>query len=456
MNTIAIAHIIVNQRRRQIRTDWLPQLAESIKALGVLSPILVTPVQECSVQSEPQFVLVAGHHRLEGCRMLGMTEIPAIVVTMSEMDKKLAEIDENMIRAELTHLERADHFAARKELYEARFPETKRGIAQANAANQVMGRGDVTPIVGATSMGRDDVTPIVGATSMGRDDVTPIVGATSFVEATAQKLNTSTSTISASVRRSHNISPEIKEVISTMPAIADNTKELDALANMTTSEQKAAVQAVQSGKARSIRDAAKKEQQSKPSQPMTRMTKAPKPDGVEELISGQVDWEGRAKYAADELLVKEGHLLTSRREISKLRGRIKELESRPSEPVSSPASLMAELEEWKRRALEAEERCIYLGQQLDEINANPARQSDRGLALEAMLNDLQDNLEENSGEFYRETLDLFENRFTDLVFSIKEVRRKNAATKKNEEPKQQQVSSEPNDPFGLIRPDWAK
>jgi hypothetical protein len=117
---------------------------------------------------------------------------------------------------------------------------------------------------------------------------------------------------------------------------------------------------------------------------------------------------------------------------------------------------MAEMEDWKRRALEAEERCIYLGHHLDEINANPARQSDRGLALEAMLTDLQDNLEENSGEFYRETLDSFENRFTDLVFLIKEVRRKNAAAKRNEEPAQQQVRIESNDPLGLVRPDWAK
>jgi hypothetical protein len=42
------------------------------------------------------------------------------------------------------------------------------------------------------------------------------------------------------------------------------------------------------------------------------------------------------------------------------------------------------------------------------------------------------------------------------VFLIRETRRKNAADGKKEKPAQQQVRIESNDPFGLIRPDWAK
>ena len=181
------------------------------------------------------------------------------------------------------------------------------------------------------------------------------------------------------------------------------------------------------GKARSIREVVRQKEEATRPQVTT-------PSRPSEEESTETD-DPPVPNASGEVLAQKERIRTLNKERTSFKARIKELEARLSESVisSPPMDLMAEMEEWKRRALEAEERCIYLGHQLDEINANPARQSDRGLALEAMLNDLQDNLEENSGEFYRETLDSFENRFTDLVFLIKEVRRKNAAARKNEE-----------------------
>ena len=50
-----------------------------------------------------------------------------------------AEIDENLIRADLTAMERGEHLQRRKELHEARYPDTREGQAQARGMNQTLG-----------------------------------------------------------------------------------------------------------------------------------------------------------------------------------------------------------------------------------------------------------------------------------------------------------------------------
>lgn len=75
--------------------------------------------------------LALGLHRLEACRQIGWEAIEASVVTLGELDAELAQIDENLIRNELTALERGEHLARRKAIYEALHPQTKQGVAGA-------------------------------------------------------------------------------------------------------------------------------------------------------------------------------------------------------------------------------------------------------------------------------------------------------------------------------------
>jgi ParB family chromosome partitioning protein len=63
---------------------------------------------------------------LQACKQLGWTTIPAKIVQLDRLKTELAEIDENLVRQELTALEKAEHLARRKEIYEALYPEAKR------------------------------------------------------------------------------------------------------------------------------------------------------------------------------------------------------------------------------------------------------------------------------------------------------------------------------------------
>lgn len=116
------------------------QLADSIAQLGLLNPITVTS----------DLLLVAGLHRLRACQRLGWTEIPATVLDMSDVERRLAEIDENLIRNELTALERSEQLERRKRLYEAMHPETKHGAAPGKA-----GGGKVAKVAESASFDRD-------------------------------------------------------------------------------------------------------------------------------------------------------------------------------------------------------------------------------------------------------------------------------------------------------------
>jgi ParB/RepB/Spo0J family partition protein len=95
-HSIEINSILVNRDERQrqrLKEEQLEELADSIEALGLIHPIVVTR----------KLVLVSGERRLEACRRLGWTHISAQYT--DELDPKrlqLFEYEENIKREDLT------------------------------------------------------------------------------------------------------------------------------------------------------------------------------------------------------------------------------------------------------------------------------------------------------------------------------------------------------------------
>lgn len=104
-----------NQPRVNFDPERLNELASSISAYGVLSPILVTPAQ-----APGRYKVVAGERRLRAAQQVGLKTIPAIVDRDNEGkgERTLAvQLVENLQRADLTPLERAHAIGALKESF---------------------------------------------------------------------------------------------------------------------------------------------------------------------------------------------------------------------------------------------------------------------------------------------------------------------------------------------------
>lgn len=111
-----------NPRKLDERT--VEVMAQSMSEVGLIQPITVKPVPRNGFGGEA-YKLIAGAHRLESARRLGWDEIDAIVIEGREyLQIELVEIDENLIRAELTPAQRAAAIKRRKQIWDALHPES--------------------------------------------------------------------------------------------------------------------------------------------------------------------------------------------------------------------------------------------------------------------------------------------------------------------------------------------
>ena len=93
-----------NQPRLHFDEATLDDLAESIRQIGVLQPVIVRPLDA------KRFELVAGERRWRAARRAGLHSVPAIVRTMEELASVEQALVENLHRQDLTALEEASAY----------------------------------------------------------------------------------------------------------------------------------------------------------------------------------------------------------------------------------------------------------------------------------------------------------------------------------------------------------
>ena len=93
------------QTRYGFDDEKLEELMESIRAQGVVQPVVVRPAEE-----EGRYILIIGARRCRASRMAGKTTVPAIVKRVSEQQAAEMTIIENLQRQDLNCMEQAEAF----------------------------------------------------------------------------------------------------------------------------------------------------------------------------------------------------------------------------------------------------------------------------------------------------------------------------------------------------------
>ena len=81
--------------------EKMQDLVESIRANGILSPVLIRPI------GFDRYEMVSGHRRMHAAKLLGLERIPAIIRDMTENEAVVRMVDSNIQREELLPSEKA-------------------------------------------------------------------------------------------------------------------------------------------------------------------------------------------------------------------------------------------------------------------------------------------------------------------------------------------------------------
>jgi len=138
LRELPLADIAVNRRqpRRSFAADELEELAASIRALGVVQPVVVRPLQPAppdaatgaarptpggaapgpgpalGISSGHRYELIAGERRLRAAELAGLEYIPALVRPADDIASLEIALAENVAREDLNSIEEAQAYAS--------------------------------------------------------------------------------------------------------------------------------------------------------------------------------------------------------------------------------------------------------------------------------------------------------------------------------------------------------
>jgi ParB family chromosome partitioning protein len=111
--------VVVGDRLRGLSEAKVLALMVSHAETGDLPPIITRPLDLDG--DRPTVKLVAGLHRHEACKRLGI-KVDCMVRDMTDLEARLVECDENLLAPDLSPYDRAVFIQARLEAWAARFP----------------------------------------------------------------------------------------------------------------------------------------------------------------------------------------------------------------------------------------------------------------------------------------------------------------------------------------------
>lgn len=120
------------QPRKFFREEALESLTESIRLHGILQPLSVRRVGA-------YYELIAGERRLRAAMAAGLSEIPCIVMNMTDQESGMTALVENLQRQDLSYMEQAQGISFLMESFTLSQEQAaqKLGISQSAVANKL-------------------------------------------------------------------------------------------------------------------------------------------------------------------------------------------------------------------------------------------------------------------------------------------------------------------------------
>jgi ParB family chromosome partitioning protein len=105
---VSVGAIVPNRRQPRLRFDEeaLAALADSVRAQGVVQPVVLRPL------GEGRYELVAGERRWRAAARAGLATVPALVRETDDRESLLLALVENVARDDLSAVEEARAYAA--------------------------------------------------------------------------------------------------------------------------------------------------------------------------------------------------------------------------------------------------------------------------------------------------------------------------------------------------------
>lgn len=116
------------QPRRDMHQEALEELAESIKAQGVMQPIVIRPI------SSTKYEIIAGERRWRATQLAGLDEIPAVIKDVPDEAAIAMALIENIQREDLNPVEEAVALKRLQDEFELTHQEVATAVGKSRTA----------------------------------------------------------------------------------------------------------------------------------------------------------------------------------------------------------------------------------------------------------------------------------------------------------------------------------
>lgn len=115
------------QPRRHFNEDAIEELANSIRARGLLQPILVRPV------GRQEYEIVAGERRWRAAQLAGVHDVPVVIRELDDTETAEIALIENVQRVDLNPMEEAAAYARLADVYGRTQEEISRAVGKSRS-----------------------------------------------------------------------------------------------------------------------------------------------------------------------------------------------------------------------------------------------------------------------------------------------------------------------------------